>query len=59
MSGLEVLSRLKQEKPALPVLILSANHQLETKLSGFELGASDYLTKPFHFESWMPASVCC
>lgn len=50
MSGLEVLSRLKQEKPALPVLILSANHQLETKLSGFELGASDYLTKPFHFE---------
>ena len=50
MSGLEVLSRLKQEKPALPILILSANHQLETKLSGFELGASDYLTKPFHFE---------
>lgn len=50
MSGLEVLSRLKKEKPALHILILSANHQLETKLSGFELGASDYLTKPFHFE---------
>lgn len=50
MSGLEVLSRLKKEKPAIHILILSANHQLETKLSGFELGASDYLTKPFHFE---------
>lgn len=37
MSGLEVLSRLRTEKP-------------ETKLTGFELGASDYLTKPFHFE---------
>lgn len=50
MDGLELLSRLKKEKGQIKVLILSANHQLETKLSGFELGASDYLTKPFHFE---------
>ncbi len=50
MSGLEILSKLKTEKPDTKVLILSANHLLETKLSGFELGASDYLTKPFHFE---------
>lgn len=50
MNGLELLSRLKKEKKQIKVLILSANHQLETKLSGFELGASDYLTKPFHFE---------
>lgn len=50
MDGLELLSRLKKEKASIKVLILSANHQLETKLSGFELGASDYLTKPFHFE---------
>lgn len=50
MDGLELLSRLKKEKEQIKVLILSANHQLETKLSGFELGASDYLTKPFHFE---------
>ena len=49
MGGLEILSRLKVEKPRIKVLILSANHHLETKLSGFELGASDYLTKPFHF----------
>lgn len=50
MDGLELLTRLKKEKQQIKVLILSANHQLETKLSGFELGASDYLTKPFHFE---------
>lgn len=50
MDGLELLSRLKREKRQIKVLILSANHQLETKLSGFESGASDYLTKPFHFE---------
>ena len=50
MDGLELLSRLKEEKEHMKVLILSANHQLETKLSGFERGASDYLTKPFYFE---------
>lgn len=50
MDGLELLSKLRKEKNQTKVLILSANHQLETKLSGFELGASDYLTKPFHFE---------
>lgn len=50
MSGLALLSALKQEKPQARVLILSANHSLDTKLSGFDLGASDYLTKPFHFE---------
>lgn len=48
--GLQVLSELKTEMPQANVLILSANHHLETKLSGFALGASDYLTKPFHFE---------
>lgn len=50
MDGLELLSKLRKEENQIKVLILSANHQLETKLSGFELGASDYLTKPFHFE---------
>lgn len=50
MDGLELLSRLKEEKEHMKVLILSANHQWEIKLSGFERGASDYLTKPFYFE---------
>lgn len=50
MDGLRVLSELRAAKPQAKALILSANHHLETKLSGFALGASDYLTKPFHFE---------
>lgn len=49
MDGFEILKRLRTERPETKVLILSANHLLESKLSGFELGASDYLTKPFHF----------
>lgn len=49
MDGFSVLKALRQDKPQTKVLILSANSQLDSKLSGFELGASDYLTKPFHF----------
>lgn len=49
MDGFEILKHLRQDRPETKILILSANHQLNSKLSGFELGASDYLTKPFHF----------
>lgn len=49
MDGFELLKKLREERAEATVLILSANHLLESKLSGFELGASDYLTKPFHF----------
>lgn len=49
MSGFELLKKVRAEKPDIKILILSANSQLESKLAGFELGASDYLTKPFHF----------
>ncbi|MBS5477417.1 MAG: response regulator transcription factor [Coriobacteriia bacterium] len=49
MDGLSVLRELQKENRQAKVLILSANSELDSKLSGFELGASDYLTKPFHF----------
>ncbi len=45
--GLEVLSELQRLRPGLPVLILSARTDIATKLRGFELGAVDYLDKPF------------
>ncbi len=45
--GLEVLSELQRLRPELPVLILSARTDIATKLRGFELGAVDYLDKPF------------
>jgi two-component system copper resistance phosphate regulon response regulator CusR len=47
IDGLTVLRELVRAKPELPVLILSARSDLRTKLRGFELGASDYLAKPF------------
>jgi DNA-binding response OmpR family regulator len=47
IDGLAVLRDLRQHDPELPVVILSARSDLPTKLRGFELGASDYLVKPF------------
>ena len=49
MDGFSILKEPRKERPQTKVLILSANSELDSKLSGFELGASDYLTKPFHF----------
>lgn len=50
LSGMELLNQLKKAKPETRVLILTANSDLPSKIEGFEAGASDYLTKPFHFE---------
>jgi two-component system, OmpR family, copper resistance phosphate regulon response regulator CusR len=50
MDGLQVLRQLSERRPHLPILILSARSDLATKLHGFALGASDYLSKPFSLE---------
>jgi DNA-binding response OmpR family regulator len=47
LNGLRILQELHREQPELPVLILSARGDLRTKLKGFELGATDYVSKPF------------
>jgi DNA-binding response OmpR family regulator len=47
LDGLSVLRELQRRRPRLPVVILSARGDLQTKLRGFELGATDYLPKPF------------
>lgn len=46
--GLELLTKLKQLKKRDGVLIISARHSLDDKLTGLDLGADDYLVKPFH-----------
>jgi DNA-binding response OmpR family regulator len=46
LDGLDLLDALHRRRPELPVLILSARADLPTKLRGFELGASDYVSKP-------------
>lgn len=47
VDGLAVLAQLGAQYPRLPVVVVSARTDLPTKLSGFQLGAWDYLTKPF------------
>jgi two-component system, OmpR family, copper resistance phosphate regulon response regulator CusR len=48
--GLDVLRELHSRRPELPVLILSARSDIATKLRGFELGAVDFLAKPFSLD---------
>jgi DNA-binding response OmpR family regulator len=47
LDGLTLLREIGPKQPDLPVLILSARSDLRTKLRGFELGACDYVAKPF------------
>jgi two-component system, OmpR family, response regulator len=45
--GLEVLQRLREGKPTLPVIVLTALGEVDDRVSGLDAGAADYLTKPF------------
>ena len=47
LDGLEVLRRLRKRNTTLPVLILSGREEPEEKVAGLDLGADDYLVKPF------------
>ena len=47
MDGFQVLSTIRQEKNTVPVLMLTAKAEIEDKVTGLDLGANDYLTKPF------------
>ncbi|MDG5491840.1 response regulator transcription factor [Psychroserpens sp. SPM9] len=47
-SGLDILRIIKKENKKIGVIIISANSSLENKLEGLDLGADDYITKPFH-----------
>ncbi|HUF81355.1 MAG TPA: response regulator transcription factor [Burkholderiales bacterium] len=47
LDGFEVLKRLRRRNPSMPVLILSGREKPEEKVLGLDLGADDYLVKPF------------
>lgn len=51
--GMAVLSAMRQRGESLPVIILTARDGLDSVLAGFEVGADDYVTKPFRFEELM------
>jgi DNA-binding response OmpR family regulator len=46
--GLEVLRQIRSEGCRTPVLLLTAKSEIEDRIEGLDLGADDYLTKPFH-----------
>lgn len=47
-SGIDLLKLIKQHSPNTGILIVSARNSLDDKLTGLDLGADDYITKPFH-----------
>ncbi|THJ24545.1 MAG: response regulator transcription factor [Nitrospira sp. CG24E] len=49
-NGHEICQELRREQVKTPILMLTAKDTLQDKLSGFDKGADDYLTKPFAFE---------
>lgn len=49
LNGIEVLRRLRKES-AVPVILVTARDAVMEKVNGLDLGANDYITKPFHIE---------
>jgi len=49
IDGLTVLKRVREAKPTLPMMVLTALDGLEQRVAGLNAGADDYLTKPFDF----------
>ena len=50
MSGFDVCKAVREQNKVVPILILTALGAISDKLQGFDLGADDYLVKPFEFE---------
>lgn len=50
MDGFTVLSKLRSEQVATPILMLTAKAEVDDKVEGLDLGADDYLTKPFEMK---------
>ena len=50
LSGLDLIRKLRAQKRAFPILVLTARDRWQDKVEGLEAGADDYVSKPFHFE---------
>jgi len=49
VDGLTVISKVREKKPTVPVIILSAKRSVDDRVKGLQTGSDDYLTKPFAF----------
>lgn len=49
MSGLELIPKIRECKPTVPIIALTAKSSVEDRVQGLNLGCDDYLTKPFSF----------
>lgn len=58
ISGTEVLSRIRKSGNQTPVILITALGTLDDKVTGLDLGADDYLVKPFAFEEMMARIRC-
>ncbi len=59
MSGQEVLRELKLKKPQIPVIIITADSEIETAVECLKLGAQDYLVKPIDLKMFSSALRNC
>lgn len=50
VSGLDICTKIRKNNISVPILMLTAMSEIDDKVSGFEMGADDYLTKPFAFD---------
>jgi DNA-binding NtrC family response regulator len=56
-NGLKLIQKLKQLQPNTGNIIISARHALDDKLKGLDIGADDYLTKPFTAGTQRPGKI--
>ncbi|WP_041061881.1 response regulator transcription factor [Jeotgalibacillus campisalis] len=53
MNGVDLLKRIRHSGDQTPIIMLTAKDEIEDKVTGLDLGANDYVTKPFQFEELM------
>ena len=50
IDGFEVAGQIRKQSPTMPILMITARTAIKDRVKGLEVGADDYLTKPFHLE---------
>ena len=58
INGLQVLQKLRADNHTTPVLLLTAKDTIDDKRKGLDLGADDYLVKPFAFDELLAEFEC-